>query len=151
MTNKDNTAQDTTSDFDGGAEVYLGFGNTVTFYPLTWGAMRALKSEWKTVFDPALRAQRVAGDEVWEDAVAKVLFASARRGNADLTETAFLNMLDMRNLPACFRALSVASGLKRVEEAKPGDAVRPTEAPTGATSTPPLSPAPAGPMPSAIN
>lgn len=135
------TDENDDSFLDEGVPTYLGFGHTVTFYPLPWGVQRrTLSTEWKILFGGG-EGVKPASD-AWNDAAVKVLFASATRGegNPGLTEDALADMIDHRNLARCFKALGAASGLKP----RTGDAVRPTEAPNGASSTTLLSPPPAG-------
>lgn len=123
--------------FDDGVDVYLGFGVTVTFYPLTWGAMRRLRKQYKAVFGGA----EASGSDAWQDAAAEILFASAsRKPDFTLTLDQFLDCIDFRNATACFRALSVASGMRKGEVASDADAARPTQPPTGGNSTAPSSP-----------
>ena len=92
----------------------------------------------------------VLGTEAWTDAVGKVLFASASRGNPGLTEEQFLEMLDPHNAPACFHAMAAASGTRK-DEKEAGDTPHPTLSPNGATSMPPLSPPPDGVSSSVTN
>lgn len=142
----------TVSQFDEGEEVYLGFGHRLIFYPLTWGVRKRLRKEFGVVFsgNPAVT-------EEWQDAVTKILHASAVRGNPQLTLEEVEEMLDMRNLKECMRALGVASSLKATisegsdAQKEASDEPRPTVSPTGPSSTQPSSAPPAGPSSSAIN
>ena|SRR5437763_615865 len=129
-----------TAFYDDGVEIPMGFGKTMRFYPLSWGAQRRLRTEWLLVFGGD---RSKVGTPDWQDAVAKILFTSASRGNPQLKEEDFLEILDIRNLSACFTALTTASGM--TPRAREGTEVRPTVSPNGADSTPPLSPPPDGP------
>lgn len=135
-----------------GAFVDLGFGNTVRFHPLTWGAMRRLRKEWNTVF--GANSAATATPE-WQDASALILYESAKRGNPALVFDDFLEMLDSRNAAKCFEALAIASGMRAkpvTTTEGPGEtAVRPTLSPDGASSTQSSSQTPVGPSTSATN
>lgn len=142
------------SAFDEGEEVYLGFGHSLTFYPLTWGVRKRMRKEFEKAFTGSANLS-----PEWEDAVAKILHASAVRGKPDLTIEQLEDALDMRNLPACLRALGIASGMRAVTAegeteasgTEASDGPRPTVSPTGPDSTAPLSAPPAGPSSSATN
>jgi hypothetical protein len=147
--------QDTnTMAVDGGAfqeegiAVDLGFGRHLRFFPLTWGALRRMRKDWNTLFGADSAS---AASPEWQDAAARILLASARRGQPDLTEDAFLDMLDTRNASKCFDALAAVSGMRRVSQGPGETAVRPTVSPSGAPSTQSSSPTPAGLSQSAMN
>lgn len=144
----------TGSHFDEGEDVYLGFRNKLTFYPLAWGTRKRMRKEFEIVFG----GQASNDTDEWQDAVAKILHASAARGNPALTLEAVEDMLDTRNLTQCLRALGVASSLKSSVSSTSGepqqeasDGPRPTVSPTGLDSTQLSSAPPAGLSPSAIN
>lgn len=134
--------------YDDGVEVDMGFGKTLRFYPLTWGAQRRLRDSWGKVFgdDKAPPAS-----DAWQDAVADILFASVSRGDPAFKREDLFELLDGRNAAACFRALAAASGMKRQDAEEASDGPRPTMSPNGADSTQPLSPPQVGPSPSAMN
>lgn len=144
----ENNDEDTS--FDEGERVYLGFKNWVTFYPLPWGVQRRLKAVWDTAFSPRSAAD-IKNLEEWQGAVAAVLFESARRGDPEFTLDKLLDMIDSRNVIACFRALRVASGFKAAKPAEEADAVRPTPVPRGDDSTLGSLEQPVGPLPTAMN
>lgn len=144
---EDNLAVDAGAFQEEGVLVDLGFGNKVRFFPLSWGAMRRLRKDWNTVF--GANSADAASPE-WQDSTSRILHASAVRGAPDLTEDAFLDMLDTRNVSKCFDALAAASGMRKLEGA--GEtAARPTVSPNGASSTQSSSLTPDGLSANAMN
>jgi hypothetical protein len=135
---------DNNNDFDGGESVPLGFGNNLVFYPIAWGDQRTkLGKQWAAVFGKG----EPAASEAWMDAVVEIFYYSVNRPTMSQSEdvrisrATIYNMLDHRNLKACFRALGIASGWKKdtdPEQPTKGEkpSLDPTSPPSGGASTP---------------